>query len=64
MQRIPDASSFEERIGIRITIKNQENIPRSTPIWMTKNRTIFQENLIKIYQHKYVEKKQFYATNS
>ena len=26
MQRIPDASSFEERIGIRITIESPENI--------------------------------------
>ena len=26
MQRIPDASSFEERIGIRIKIENPENI--------------------------------------
>ena len=45
MQRIPNALSFEEciqRIAIRITIENQENIPRSTWIWMTKNRTVFQ----------------------
>ena len=47
MQRIPDASSFEECIGIRIAIENPyRKYPYNRQsILMTRIRTVFQEEL-------------------